>query len=93
MGTSRLAFLIRIYTIMANPFDPYRDALVVEQSTIWPDNLSNAPTAPAERARIDNLLHQEPAQATQLEYVRLATGFQRKITVAAEDLERLKAYN
>jgi hypothetical protein len=75
---------------MANPFDPYREALVVEQSTIWPETLTNAPTAPAERERIEKLLHQEPAQAAELEYIRLSTGFQRKITVAADDLERLK---
>lgn len=76
---------------MANPFDPYREALVVETSTIWPETLSNAPTATAERERIESLLHEEPSKAAELEYVRLATGFHRKITVTAEDLERLKA--
>jgi hypothetical protein len=75
---------------MANPFDPYREALVVEKSTIWPENLSNAPSATAEREKISNLLHEAPAKATELEYVRLGTGFQRKISVTAEDLERLK---
>ena len=78
------------HKIMANTFDPYREALVVERSTIWPENLTNAPAAPAERERIENLLHEEPSQAAELEYVRLSTGFQRKITVTAEDLERLK---
>jgi hypothetical protein len=75
---------------MANPFDTYREALVVEQSTLWPETLANAPTAPTERERIEKLLHQEPSQATELEYIRLSTGFNRKITVTAEDLERLK---
>jgi hypothetical protein len=75
---------------MANPFDPYREALVVEQSTIWPDALTQAPAAPAEREQIEKLLHQEPSKAGELEYVRLSTGFQRKISVTAEDLERLK---
>jgi hypothetical protein len=75
---------------MPNPFDPYREALVVEQSTIWPEILTDAPAAPAERERIEKLLHQEPAKANEMEYVRLSTGFQRKITITAEDLERLK---
>jgi len=74
---------------MANSFDPYREALVIEQSTVWPDSLAQVP-APAERERIEKLLHQGPSQATELEYIRLATGFHRKITVTAEDLERLK---
>ncbi len=75
---------------MANPFDPYREALVVEQSTIWPENLGDVPADPIEPQRIESLLHEEPAKAAELEYVRLSTGFQRKITVTAEDLERLK---
>jgi hypothetical protein len=75
---------------MPNPFDPYREALVVEQSTIWPENLANAPTATADRERIEKLLHQDPAKATELDYIRLSTGFHRKITVTAEDLELLK---
>ena len=75
---------------MANLFDPYREALVVEQSTIWPETLANAPTATAERERIEELLHEEPSQTAELEYVRLSTGFHRKITITAEDLDRLK---
>jgi hypothetical protein len=75
---------------MANPFDPYREALVVEESTNWPETLTDAPAAPAERERIEKLLHEEPAQATELEYFRLSTGFSRKITITAVDLERVK---
>jgi hypothetical protein len=75
---------------MAITIDPYREALVVEQSTIWPETLANTPAATADRVRIETLLHKEPSQATEMEYVRLSTGFQRKITVTAEDLERLK---
>jgi hypothetical protein len=74
---------------MPTPFDPYRDALVVEHSTIWPETLANTPAA-ADRQRIETKLHETASQAASLEYVRLATGFQRKITVTAEDLERLK---
>jgi hypothetical protein len=74
---------------MPAPFDPYRDALVVEHSTVWPDTLANIPAA-ADRQRIETKLHAEPSRAASLEYVRLATGFQRKITVTAEDVQRLK---
>lgn len=75
---------------MPNTYDPYREALVVERSTIWPESLSPAPTALAEREQIEMRLHGEPSQSAELEYIRLATGFQRKITVTAADLERLK---
>ncbi len=75
---------------MPNAFDPYRDALVIEHTTIWPDSLENAPSDPAERERIEKILHTNPAQAAELAYIRLHTGFCRQITVAAEDLERLK---
>ena len=36
------------------------------------------------------LLHAEPARAAEIEYVRLYTGFCRRITVTQADLERLK---
>jgi hypothetical protein len=67
---------------MGEPFDPYRDALVVETLTLWPEEY--AEMDPAERGRI------ESEQASELGYARLHTGFCRRITVTAEDLERLK---
>jgi hypothetical protein len=73
---------------MGEPFDPYRDALVVETVTVWPEEY--AEMDPAERGRIEARLHAEPQQASELNYVRLHTGFCRRITVTAEDLERLK---
>jgi hypothetical protein len=73
---------------MADPFDPYREALVVETVTVWPDEL--AAVLPTERKRIEERLHADPQNAKQLEYVRLHAGFCRRITVTAEDLERLK---
>ena len=73
---------------MADPFDAYREALVVETATVWPETSSNID--PARRAEIDRLLHADPARAAQLEYVRLYTGFCRRITVTPADLERLK---
>ena len=72
---------------MADTYDPYRDALVVETLTIWPADLT-AP-APAERAALERRLHAEPDKAAALEYVRLHAGFCRKITVTPADLERL----
>ena len=75
---------------MPNAIDPYREALVIEQKTIWPDSLENPPIDQAERERIETLLHANPAQAVELAYIRLHTGFCRQITVTAEDLEHLK---
>lgn len=76
---------------MPNTFDPYREALVVETNTVWPDELPNVPQSESERERIATRLHADPARATELEYVRLHVGFIRKITVTAADLERLRA--
>jgi hypothetical protein len=73
---------------MADPFDPYREALVVETVTVWPEELASVP--PAERKPIEERLHAEAQHAKQLEYVRLHAGFCRRITVTAEDLERVK---
>ncbi len=72
---------------MANQFDPYREALVLENVTIWPDEYDE--WDPAEKARIEQLLHADPEQATELSYERLPTGFARVITVTPEDLERV----
>jgi hypothetical protein len=71
---------------MPNSYDPYREALVIEQLTVWPDTLAGAPIGDAERRRIENRLHSDPASAAELEYVRLHAGFVRKITVTRADL-------
>jgi hypothetical protein len=73
---------------MPNPFDPYRDALVVEAVTVWPEEVRSMGLA--ERERIEARLHADPAKAAEMEYVKLYTGFCRRITVTATDLERLK---
>lgn len=75
---------------MPNTFDPYREALVVEQSTIWPEPLENKPASAENREQIEKQLHSDPAKATELTYIRLIVGFNRQITVTVEDLERLK---
>ena len=74
---------------MGDKFDPYREALVLETVTLWPDEFAHLTTA--ERARIEGLLQAAPDQAKELEYHRLHTGFSRQITVTADDLQRLGA--
>jgi hypothetical protein len=71
---------------MPNAFDPYREALVIERKTVWPKDLPDAPQDDLERERIAERLHSDPALAGELEYIRLSTGFIRKITVTASDL-------
>ena len=72
---------------MSNEFDPYREALVVEALTIWPDDYDNLDAS--DRRRLEEQLHADPGQASQLEYVRVHTGFSRQITVTPDDLARL----
>lgn len=72
---------------MADKFDPYREALIVEVETEWPEEYDD--WEPSEVARVERLLHQHPEQAAQLEYVRTHTGFCRKIVVTPEDIERV----
>jgi len=70
-----------------HPSNPYRESLVIESETIWPDDLKSV--AAADRARIEARLHADPAKAENVEYVRLYTGFNRRITVTAGDVARL----
>ncbi len=72
---------------MANEFDPYREALVMETSTLWPEDFDELD--PAERYRIESLLHASPEKAADLQYVRTHTGFCRQISVTTRDLERV----
>lgn len=72
---------------MANAFDPYRDALVVENQTLWPEEYED--WSRADKARVEALLHASPREAAELDYVRQHTGFARVITVTAGDLERV----
>jgi hypothetical protein len=74
---------------MADPFDPYREALVMETETVWPAAYDDWESAAQQR--VSEQLHADPEQAADLEYVRTHTGFCRQITVTADDLERLGA--
>lgn len=74
---------------MANAFDPYREALVVERHTVWPAECED--WSAGEKNRAEEQLHAAPAEAAELDYVRQHTGFARVITVTPADLERLGA--
>jgi hypothetical protein len=74
---------------MSNQFDPYRDALVVEKHTVWPDEYED--WSENDRSRIEMLLHATPEEALDLDYVRQHSGFARIITVTPDDLERVAA--
>jgi hypothetical protein len=72
---------------MSNKFDPYREALVVETLTVWPEVYAD--WSEDDRGRIESALHESPQEASDLDYVRQHTGFARVITVTPEDLERM----
>jgi hypothetical protein len=74
-------------TAVADKFDPYREALVMEISTIWPAEYEDL--SPAEKIALEAKLHADPAACAGLEYVRTHTGFCRQITVTPADVERV----
>jgi hypothetical protein len=78
---------------MADPFDRYREALVVEMETLWSLDARAvaAEWEPARRKRVEQLLHAGAAEAAELNYVRVHSGFCRQITVQTADLDRLQA--
>jgi zona occludens toxin (predicted ATPase) len=73
---------------MADTFDPYREALVVETATVWP---SDTDIEPRQRLQLEAMLHAHPQEAAHLEYLRMHTGFCRQIVVTEEDLQRVTA--
>lgn len=73
---------------MPNEFDPYREALVMEHRTVWPEELDDF--EPASRAALEEKLHAAPDEAEDLTYERTHTGFCRQITVTESDLQRVK---
>jgi hypothetical protein len=74
---------------MPDQFDPYREALVVETRTLWPDSYDYLEAR--EKRRLEAALHAEPAKASHLEYIRLHSGFCRQIVVTEDDLARAEA--
>lgn len=73
---------------MPDKFDPYREALVMEIETVWPDEYDEQFDV-QEKHRIEVALHAAPANCSQLTYIRTHTGFCRQITVTPEDVERV----
>ncbi len=72
---------------MADKFDPYREALVMETRTVWPEGLDELEEA--RREQVAAALHADPENASILEYVRGHSGFCRQITVTDDDLQRV----
>ncbi len=72
---------------MADKFDPYREALVMETITVWTDDYDHV--SAEEKASIESALHADPENCSEIEYVRMHSGFCRKITVTEDDLERV----
>ncbi len=73
---------------MPDKFDPYREALVMETNTIWPEEYDDLDATA--KVKIREALHADPENAGDLEYVRMHTGFCRQITVTADDVDRLQ---
>lgn len=72
---------------MPDTFDPYREALIVETTTIWPEDYAELESE--EKARIERSLHADPQKCTQIEYIRVHTGFCRAVTVTPDDVARV----
>ncbi|MEZ6119049.1 MAG: hypothetical protein R3C28_21110 [Pirellulaceae bacterium] len=72
---------------MPDKFDPYREALVLETNTVWPDEYDHLDHG--QKAEFESALHADPENASQLEYVRVHSGFCRQITVTQDDLDRI----
>lgn len=72
---------------MPDSFDPYREALVMETNTVWPDKYRELDAV--KRSHIEEALHADPQSCQQIDYVRVHTGFCRQITVTADDLARI----
>ncbi|NLF72501.1 MAG: hypothetical protein GX575_25985 [Candidatus Anammoximicrobium sp.] len=73
---------------MPDKFDLYREALVVEANTVWPEDYRDLDAG--EKRRIEEALHADPKSCVQLDYLRLHTGFCRQITVTADDVQRIR---
>ena len=74
---------------MADKFNAYREALVLEETTIWGDEYDHLEAD--EKASIATALHADAEQCSDLAYVRTFTGFCRQITVTQEDLQRVSS--
>jgi|TARA_B100000700_G_scaffold220813_1_gene243059 hypothetical protein len=69
---------------VADKYDVYREALVMEEDTVWPEDVEIA-----NKAIIHRALHDGAEDCASIEYVRTHTGFCRRITASAEDIQRV----
>lgn len=76
------------FASMADTFDPYREALIVETTTVWPDEYDHLDAR--QKRTIEEALHAHPENCKLIEYVRIHTGFCRQITVTPDDLARVQ---
>ena len=72
---------------MPDKYDPYREALVMETQTVWPEEYEDVD--PVRKQEIARALHADPESCANLTYLRTHTGFCREITVTPEDVERV----
>jgi hypothetical protein len=72
---------------VADTFDPYREALIVETSTVWPSEFDGLD--PARKMRLEEAFHAQPDKCASLEYVRMHTGFCRHVNVTEADVQRV----
>jgi len=70
---------------MADKFDPYREALVMETVTDWPAEYADTPLE--QRRQVEAKLHADAENCASLEYIRTHSGFCRKITPTSEEIE------
>lgn len=68
-------------------FDPYREALVVEIDTIWPEECRE--WSLDRKATVEAWLHATADRRSQLRYFRLHTGFCRILYPTADDLREV----
>ena len=72
---------------MADSFDLYREALVMEEKTSWSEDFDDL--EPGEKNLIEIALHADPENCSQLEYFRTHSGFCRTVIVTADDVARV----
>ncbi|HEV7281919.1 MAG TPA: hypothetical protein VGN57_17085 [Pirellulaceae bacterium] len=69
-------------------FDPYRESLVVEIDTVWPEECRD--WSLERKATAETRLHATASRRSQLRYFRLHTGFCRIIIPTADDLREVE---
>jgi hypothetical protein len=72
---------------MSDEFDPYREALVIETLSTWPEDCD---LGPQEKAKIAAAVHADPENASNITYTRMHTGFRRDIAITDDDIARAR---